>query len=147
MPESLKQMAALAFRDIANKPQPPLHVKHKATMQHRFEKPAVSIVAGNKQVKSVAFQPSLGFHVRNRTPCKRSFRNSLIEAVNFHCVVSSGAAELVALFPVRDRAGGAGIDQKALSLDREPDSECVGMPVAGVARTLRSCIDHKLLPI
>src|SRR6202035_4781097 len=75
-----------------------------------------------------------------------SFRNSLIELVNSESIVGRGAPELVALWSGRNITVSSRIDQKTPSVDREPQTECVGMTVAGVARALRPGIDHELLP-
>src|SRR5258707_12109365 len=114
MPEGLEQVVAFTFHDVADKPQPALHVKHKSAMQHRLRQPSVPVVAAYKKIESLAIQPSLGFYVGNRKPCEWPVGNCLIKAVNSQSVVSRSAAELVTFVSVGDVTVSPRIEEKAL---------------------------------
>src|SRR5271166_172596 len=114
-------------------------------MENRVWQSTISIMAADKEIKSLSVEPCFGFHIRDRTPGERPLGDGLIEPIYPERVVRAGAAEQATILAIGDVAECAGINQKPLSANGETDAESVGMTMTRTTRPLRSGIDHHLL--
>lgn len=145
MPESFEPMRLLCFRDVTDQPERSLHMKYDPPMEHWIREAAVSVMMALEKIESFTADPLLHSHVRYGAPCKWSFWDCLIEAVNPQGVVSSGPPKQGALVSVGDVTTGAGINQAPVTIEREPDTQGIGVAVAGITRALWAGINHHLL--
>ena len=145
MPERFYQVRLPAFRNVTNQPKTAFHVKNNSAVQHRIRESAESVMIAFEQIEQLATEPPLSSHSGYGTPCKGSFRDRLVEAINPQRVVSLRTAKERAIGAIRDIAIGTGVDEAPMTIEREPDAECIGMAMAGMTRALRSRVDHHLL--
>src|SRR5215472_1518775 len=145
MPEAFDQVTALSFTNVANQADAVWAPKYKPSMQHRRRQPRISIVPGNQEVETISTHPALDSRFGNCRPGKRAGNERLILLVDSHRIVSTGAAEDIALVRIGNIGRGPRIDEHPSAVHCHPKAERVGMPVPAAADTLRAGINHDLV--
>src|SRR5215472_5409450 len=124
-------MLLFAVEVIYDQPVPRLDEEHTAAMLQRILPVGIGIVLDVGEVDIVVREPLTQVRLRMAVPSERPCRNGLVQSVDAHRAVRSGAPEVIAPVRLGGVAVCARIDDELLAKCRAMQAEEIGVAMTG----------------